>query len=294
MKVGFIGFGEAAYNLAFGLGKEGIGEIRAYDVMMEHEVMGKQIHARAREARVKLEPSAVEIAKWAEIIFVAVPSFSTLDVCRSIKDALNENQFYVDVSASTPTVKKQCWELVKSSGVLFVDAAMMGSLPKEKHKVPIIVSGNGAKRFEEMMSSYGMKISQAGENAPVGAASAIKLIRSIYMKGIAALMIEMLQAADAYGVSEQVISSIAASMDGTPFKSHLERLVTGTAIHCTRRAAELKGSIEMLHEAGLGSEMTEAAKIVHEKLQKFNFATRHAERKLTGWQEVIDEMREIK
>ena len=246
MKVGFIGFGEAAYNLALGLGKEGVGEIRAYDVMMEHEVMGKQIRARAKEAGVKLERSAVDVGKWAEVVFVAVPSSFTLDVCRGIKEVLRDDQLYVDISASTPTIKKQCWELVKSSGVLFVDAAMMGSLPKEKHKVPIIVSGNGAKRFGEKMLPYGMKISQAGENEPVGAASAIKLVRSIFMKGIAALMIEMLQAADAYGVSEQVISSISASMDGISFKCHLERLVIGTALHCTRRAAELKGSIEML------------------------------------------------
>lgn len=126
-----------------------------------------------------------------------------------IKDVLCEGKIYADVSASTPAVKEKIWEAVRDTGVKFVDAAMLGSLPKDKHQVPITASGNGADTLKEMMTPYGMKITTAGEKA--GAASAIKLVRSIYMKGIASLMIEMLQAADAYDVSEEVVSSIAKS-----------------------------------------------------------------------------------
>lgn len=118
---------------------------------------------------------------------------------------------------------------------------MLGSLPKDKHQVPITASGNGAEKFRELMTPWGMRITLAGEKA--GSASAIKLVRSIYMKGIASLMIEMLQAADAYGVADEVVASVSKSMDGISFTSHLDRLVTGSALHCTRRAAELKGSI---------------------------------------------------
>ena len=111
------------------------------------------------------------------------------------------------------------------------------------------------------------------------------------MKGIASLMIEMLQAADAYGVSDEVVASIAKSMDGTPFTSHLDRLVTGTALHCARRAAELKGSIAMLKEAGLTSEMSKAAKRKHEELIPYEFAKQYVEAKPAGWPEIIEKMR---
>ena len=137
-----------------------------------------------------------------------------------------------------------------------------------------------------------MKITTAGEKA--GAASAIKLVRSIYMKGIASLMIEMLQAADAYDVSEEVVSSIAKSMDNIPFTSHLDRLVTGTAIHCHRRAAELKGSIAMLEECGFSSVMTKAAKEGMEDMEQFDFAARYVEKKPDGWNEIIQVMKEEK
>lgn len=289
MNIGFIGYGEAAFNISLGLGQEGVTGIRATDAMMDHPVMGQQVSSRAQQANVTLVPSAVEVAQWADVLFAAVPSSFTLDVCREIKDSLRPGQLYVDVSASTPAAKESIWEMVQSTGVLFVDAAMLGSLPKDKHQVPITASGNGAAKFHEVMTPHGMKITLAGEKA--GAASAIKLVRSIFMKGIASLMVEMLQAADAYGVSDEVVASIGKSMDNIPFTSHLDRLVTGSALHCTRRAAELKGSVAMLSEAKLSSEMTTAAKHRLEALEPYEFAKKYVGRKPGGWQEIIETIR---
>lgn len=289
MKIGFIGYGEAAYNISFGLNKEGLKGIRATDAMMNDSVMGKQVHTRAEAAGVTLVSSNKEIAQWADLIFAAVPSSFTMDVCKDIESVLRPGQLYVDVSASTPSIKQAIWEQVKNTGVLFTDAAMLGSLPKDQHRVPITASGNGAEEFKKLMTPYGMKITLAGEKA--GAASAIKLVRSIYMKGIAGLMIEMLQAADAYGVSEEVVASISKSMDGIPFTSHLDRLVTGSALHCTRRAAELKGSIAMLGEANLSSDMTKATKQRLQDLEEYEFAKRYVDKKPSGWKEIIETIR---
>lgn len=289
MNIGFIGYGEAAFNISLGLGQEGLSGIRATDAMMNHPVMGVQVHDRAKQAGVALVSSAAEVAQWADVLFAAVPSSFTLDVCREVKDCLRPGQLYIDVSASTPATKEAIWNLIGGTGVLFVDAAMLGSLPKDKHRVPITASGNGASKFREVMAPHGMEITLAGEKA--GAASAIKLVRSIFMKGIASLMIEMLQAADAYGVSDEVVSSISKSMDGIPFTSHLDRLVTGSALHCTRRAAELKGSIAMLSEAELSPEMTTAAKHRLEALEPYEFAKKYVEKKPGGWQEIIQAIR---
>ena len=289
MNIGFIGYGEAAFNITLGLKGEGVTGIRANDAMMNHEVMGKQVHSRAEQADVTLIESSKEIAKWADIVFAAVPSSFTMDVCNEIKDCLRPGQLYVDVSASTPATKIAIWEAVKDTGVLFVDAAMLGSLPKDKHKVPITASGNGAEKFQELMTPYGMKITLAGEKA--GSASAIKLVRSIFMKGIATLMIEMLQGADAYDVTDEVVASISKSMDGIAFTSHLDRLVTGSALHCKRRAAEMKGSIAMLEEEGLAADMTIATKHRLEALEPYNFAERYVDSKPAGYQEIIEAIR---
>lgn len=292
MKIGFIGFGEAAYNISLGLKGEGVTGIIAFDKMAKDPVMGKMVTGRAAEAGVTLYDTAKEVAAESDVIFGAVPSSFAMDVCEEIKGVLGEGKVYADVSASTPSVKEKIWDAVKDTGVKFVDAAMLGSLPKDKHRVPITASGNGAALFQELMSPLGMKITAAGEKA--GAASAIKLVRSIYMKGIASLMIEMLQAADAYDVSDEVISSISKSMDNIPFTSHLDRLVTGTAIHCHRRAAELKGSVAMLEECGFSPAMTEAAKKRMEDMEAYGFAERYVEKKPDGWKEIIRVMKEEK
>ena len=289
MKIGFIGFGEAAFNIALGLGQEGITGIRAFDAMAGDAVMGKLVHSRAQEAGVELADTAAAVAAWADVIFAAVPSSFTLGVCEGIRPYLNAQKLYVDVSASAPNIKIQIWELIKESGVLFADAAMLGSLPKDKHKVPITASGSGAAAFKERMTPYGMRITLAGEKA--GAASAIKLVRSIFMKGVAALMIEMLEAATAYGVEEEVIASLGKSMDGTAFASHLDRLVKGTGIHCTRRAAELKGSLQMLADKNSPADMTAAAKHRTEALEKYEFAKRFVEKQPEGWRDIIGVMR---
>jgi len=289
MNIGFLGFGEAAFNIAFGLNQDRRQVILAYDAMQDHQVMGQLVQKRMEESGVEKKSSPEEVVDGAELIFAAVPSSNTVQLCQQVCGRLREGQFYVDVSASTPDAKKTVWGLVEPSGALFVDGAMMGSLPQNKHKVPIYASGNGARLFQQRMAPYGMNITYISQ-AP-GAASAIKLVRSIYMKGIGALMIETLQAADAYGVSQEVVHSISSSMDNISFEDHLKRLVTGTAIHAARRGKELVGSERMLAERGLNYCMAHAAKEKHELLTAHHFAEKYVTRQPQGWQEIIEAIR---
>lgn len=288
MIIGFIGFGEAAYCISIGLRDEGIRDIIAYDVMMTHSEIGKVIEGRAAKAGVALLASSAEVVKQADILFVAVPSSYAMDVCNEIYDYLKADQIYADVSASTPVVKEQVWNRIKDTGVLFADAAMLGSLPLDKHKVPIMASGNGAAALHELMTPYGMKITCASEKA--GDASAIKLIRSIFMKGLAGLMLEMLEASEHYQVSDQVVKSIGNSLDGISFQSHLDRLITGTAIHAKRRAAEIKGSIQLCDEALIKCPMTIASKEKHDLLATYDFPNKFQKVNPKKWQEILSLM----
>ena len=286
IKLGFIGFGEAAFNISKGLFAEGFTGIIAYDVMANQKPMCNSIYSRAKEAEVTILPNVGDVVKQVDVVIVSVPSSYTMDACHSIIQYLIPGQIYVDVGASTPEIKKQEWELVKVKGALFSDSAMLGSLPALKHKVPILASGNGASKFRDIFIPYGMKIDVVGELP--GEASAIKLLRSIFMKGIAALMIEMLEGSEAYGVSDQVINSISSSLDNISFKEHLDRIVTGTAIHAHRRAEELVGSIQLLEDVGLKYYMTEISKKGHNMLEPYNFADRFIDHNPNGWKEILD------
>lgn len=290
-KIGFIGFGEAAFCIAEGLNEEGLHGAVAYDTFKDHPVMGAQVNSRAAKAKVTLLDGAPAVAEAADVLFVAVPSSHALEACETARPALRAGQVYVDVSASTPSAKEQVWERIRGSGVLFADAAMLGSLPLDRHKVPIVVSGNGAQALIERMTPFGMRIEKVGDNP--GEASAIKLVRSIFMKGVASLMIETMQAAHAYHVTNQVVSSLAKSMDNIPFESHLNRLITGTAIHAKRRGEELKGSIQMLEECALDHAMTAAARRKHEQIEDFRFNERYSQGKPSGYGEIIEALLKV-
>ncbi|RDU38124.1 NAD(P)-dependent oxidoreductase [Neobacillus piezotolerans] len=285
VSVGFIGFGEAASELAKGLSTEGITNITAFDVMMNHDVWGEKIKAKAQEIGIELAADVRDVLKRSEIIFAAVPANNALEVAQTVKNDLNENTIYVDVSASTPKTKMEISTLITSVGSLFVDVAMLGPLPVYKHKVPIMLSGSGANLFTDTMGKYGMDLVNIGEEP--GTASAVKLIRSIFMKGVSALYIELLEAAYTYKVEDIVVKSVSKTMDAFNFEQTMDRLVTGSAIHAQRRAIELNGSIEMLAEMDLDSKMTSSARDKLEYFSKLNLKEKLNGDKPSNWKDVL-------
>ncbi|WP_437183552.1 DUF1932 domain-containing protein [Shouchella xiaoxiensis] len=285
LKISFVGFGEASYELSRGLKAEGIESIQAYDVMREHPEAGKQIEERAQRAGVELKRQLGDVLINPDVLFVAVPASKTIEVSESIQAQLQNKQvLYIDVSASTPRVKQEIEKNLTARHVKFVDAAMLGPLPVYQHKVPISASGTGADLFIEKMKPYQMNITRVGEKA--GDASAVKLIRSVFMKGIVGLYLETLQAAETFDVSTEVIDSLEETMDSHSFKDTLNRLVTGSAVHAKRRAFELQGSIDMLQEAGMDATLTAAAKAKLDELAQVASFEQGRETP-SSWQDVL-------
>lgn len=291
LKFGFIGFGEAAYCICLGLKETGFtGGVCAFDPMVDDPQMGPVIQTRAQAAGVTLLKTDETVIKGSEIVVACVPSGYTLAVCKSAAKHLAPGQLYADVSASTPATKRAVWAELQQTGALFVDAAMLGSLPQDKHKVPITASGNGAQAFYDAVTPLGMRVTLAGEQA--GDASAIKLVRSIFMKGMAALMLETTQAAKQYGVEEAVAASLGKSMDGIPFEDHLTRMLVGTAIHASRRASEVKGSIALCEEANVPSLMSAATVAWHERVAACQLGPQYSKARPESWRDVISDITE--
>jgi 3-hydroxyisobutyrate dehydrogenase-like beta-hydroxyacid dehydrogenase len=290
MRLGFIGFGEAAFELSTGLRQEGIETIFAHDVMVNHPTFGAQIKERASQAQVQILATPEDVLKQVEVVIVAVPADKAYGVSEELKPHLKKDCVYVDVSASTPEVKQNIAKNIEQNGVLFVDAAMMGSLPVNKHKVPILASGGGADQFISLMAPYGMVIRKVSGNP--GEASAVKLIRSIHMKGVVALYLELLEAAHSFNVEKLVLESLSDTLDGKSFEQTMNRLVTGTSIHALRRSIELDGSIQMLEASNIDSSMSKAAKEKLQHLAELNLREKFKGKKPERWLEVIEACKE--
>ncbi|KKK39191.1 3-hydroxyisobutyrate dehydrogenase [Mesobacillus campisalis] len=286
MHLGFIGFGEAAFELASGLKLQGLDNMTGYDPLWNMPAYRELIAIRSNKAGVTLVQTSKEVLEQSDLVIVAVPADKALEVSKQLKPYMEKGKIYIDVSASSPDIKKQMAAIIQQAGGRFVDGAMMGPLPVYKHEVPILASGDGADTFIEMMQPFGMKISKVSD-VP-GEATAVKLIRSIYMKGIAGLYVELLEAAHEFNVESLVIDSLSETINGRTFEETMNRLVTGTALHAVRRSVELGGTIAMLESVNIDSSMSKAAKEKIERLASLNVKEKFKGEKPEHWLQVIE------
>lgn len=207
-------------------------------------------------AGVQLLSAPCDVVRAADIIISAVPGGRALQAAETVLADLNEQKIYVDVSTSSPTTKGKIAELIAPVGAGFVDGALMGGLTLKRHKVPTLVSGSGAGKFIEMMAPYHMELEKVSDKA--GDAIAVKLVRSIYMKGVVSLEVEMLEAASKLQVEELVLKSISDTLDASSFVNMMNFLVTASAIHAERQTHEMADCMVMLHDLGIAPTMTEA------------------------------------
>lgn len=261
MKVGFVGFGEAASSIAAGLHDEGLKEIFCYDIMQDDPRGKENFDKRLTACKGCKMASAVEVCKVADIVFSAAPSNFAYSAAKNAVDGVHEGMIFVDVSTATPKEKKQICEMVEANGGLFVDGAMMGALLKDRHKVSMLLSGSGAVRMKEMMDPYHMRLKVVEGEA--GTATSIKFIRSITAKGLSALLIESLQTAQKFGVEQTIVDSFLDSF-GPDFIKIIDGYVSGAIIHAARREHEMLNVVDFLKSEGLPYTMAEATR---QKLQ---------------------------
>jgi len=257
-RIGFIGFGEAAFNIARGLIKEeGISKIIAYDKFLSEEPYSRLIKSRASEANVTLKKNMKETLNGVDIIFCAVSASMVVSIAEEAKQYLKSGQIYVDINAASPTAKQQASKIISTSGAHFVDVAVMGAVPAYGHKVPLYASGRGAREFSDILKKYHMDITYYGEK--VGRASALKMFRSIFMKGVAMLLLETIVSSHKYGVEDDVWTSIEETLMGSSTK-RINGWITRTVIHSERREHEMEEVVSLLQELNMDGTMSTATR----------------------------------
>ena len=157
---------------------------------------------------------------------------------------------YADLNTAAPQLKR---ELAEALPVQFADVALIGVVPSLGLATPALASGAGAERFAELFRPLGMPVEVVGPRP--GDAAGLKLLRSVFMKGIAAAAIESLEAAKAAGAEDRVHADIAAVI-GEPL---LERLLSGSQAHAARRVDEMDAAAAYVEELGVSPRVASAA-----------------------------------
>lgn len=250
VSIGFIGFGEAGFEIAKGLRSEGVTRMALY---ARHRT--DLLETRAAAAGVEVTPGLKVLSEKSDLILSVVPPGVSIEVSRDLLQYLKPAQFYLDLTSSFPEDMKSVAVMAKASGVYFVDGAMMGALPVHGHKVLIYVAGNHAATAARRLNAIGMNVKVVGREP--GQASAVKLILSVATKGFGSILVEMLLASHYFDVDDAVLEALEQFYT-KGLQAYIDRNVGSSAIYAGRRIVEMEASVKLLKHIGVDPIMTAA------------------------------------
>ena len=251
-RLGLVGYGEIGSTLGRGLRDAGLQQIASYDKYAFDGPYSSLIQSRAREAGVTLVHTNRELAEVSDLIFSVTPGSASLESAEAFAPHLDGRHTFVDFASATPKVKLGVAERLSATGALLGDGSIMGT-PLNGYTMLMISSGPAGQRVCDLLVPWGMQINFVGER--IGTASAIKILRSVLIKGIEALTDEMLLAARYYGLDEVVLASAAKTLT-RPWMDTVQSLTPSGVIHATRRAEEVEMAAEAVQDAGIEPIMT--------------------------------------
>jgi 3-hydroxyisobutyrate dehydrogenase-like beta-hydroxyacid dehydrogenase len=236
MEVAVLGLGEAGGRIAADLAAAGC-TVRGWDP------------ARRPEGVANAD-SDIGAVRGADVVLSVNAAAIALDAAARVAAELGADTLYADLNTASPQLKR---ELAAALPVEFADVALVGVVPDSGLATPALASGAGAERFAELFRPFGMPVEVVGSRP--GDAAGLKLLRSVFMKGLAASAIESLEAARAAGVVDRARADIVGVI-GEPL---LERLLSGSRLHAARRVEEMRAAAAYLTELGVEPRVASAA-----------------------------------
>jgi 3-hydroxyisobutyrate dehydrogenase-like beta-hydroxyacid dehydrogenase len=256
-RIAFLGFGEAAQSIAAGLkGKPGVEAIAAYDIRFADPEARPRLAAAAAERGVAPLETLDGIAT-ADVVLSLVVGAATRSVAAAAASHLKPGALYVDLNSVGPVTKSEAAAEIAAGKGDFVEGAVMARVPPYGEKVPILVAGRRAADAVAALNPLGMKLEAVGEEP--GQASALKMIRSVMIKGVEALLIEALSAAERAGVRERIVDSVQETFPGLDWRQVADYYIGRSFEHGARRVTEMTEAADTIESLGLPADMSRAA-----------------------------------
>ena len=240
--IAFVGFGEAArafldgWRTEFGFAAQ----VSAYDIKTNSPVSEVRAGKRADYSAAKVTGAATapEAVAGAETVFCVVTADQAHEAALAALPELVNGAWFFDCNSCAPQTKARTAEIVEAAGGRYVDVAVMAPVHPRLHRTPLLVSGPHATAAASALAVLGM--SARIHDGPVGSASAVKMIRSIMMKGLEALVCECVLACRRADVIEAVLEPLDDTYPGFDWKKRSAHMLERVMTHGVRRAAEMR------------------------------------------------------
>ena len=268
--IGFIGFGEAGSAIAGGLRSAGIDRLYAFDINADTPPFGPRIRQRAEASGTALLASPAELAEASDLVFSTVTSSAALDAARQTEPFLESRHMYADLNSVSPARKQEVGAVIVAAGAAFVEAAVMAPV-----------------------APFGMRVDVLATTT-IGAASAVKMCRSILVKGLEALMCECVLGASQYAADDHVFASVNESFPGIDWKKLADYMIGRVAVHGERRARELEEVAETLRAIGVEPIMAEATAKRQDSIARLGVSTRFGPEGPRTYRDLLDAINEVR
>ena len=259
-KIGMLGFGEAGSAFATALAAAGAG-VYSYDRCWDGDSAARE---RQRGTHPGIEFCTLpELLAEAKILLSAVTTDAALDAARSCLAGLGPGQVYCDLNSTAPRVKCELDELVSPTGAVFVEGAILGAIGVSGARTHILLGGRGARPLAEKLNALGLDTAAYSEQ--IGTASTFKMLRSVFSKGLEALLVEFLMAGRKAGLEQDLWREVTELLGGERFDRVARNWVCSHAVAHRRRRHEMHQVRELLDEMGMEPIMSEACERFFER-----------------------------
>jgi 3-hydroxyisobutyrate dehydrogenase-like beta-hydroxyacid dehydrogenase len=251
----FIGFGEAGQAIAAGLREAGVETIAAWDILFP-QPEGGRLKQAGESIGARLATSAEDAVRNSDVIVAAVTAASSLEAAQSVAPHLRGNPYYLDINSVSPGRKQETAKLLDGAA-RYVDVAILAPIHPARHRTPLLLAGPHSQSVMPLLlDELEMRGVIAGDE--IGAAAAIKMVRSVMIKGIEALTAECFLAASRAGIVDEVAASLSNNYPALDWAKVIEYNLERMASHGIRRADEMEQVAATLRELGIEPRMAEA------------------------------------
>ncbi|MGP4026977.1 DUF1932 domain-containing protein [Actinomadura sp. 3N407] len=209
--------------------------------------------------------SEAEAVAGADLVLSVNSAHDAVAALKAGLDAVGDGVVWADLNTASPGLKRELDAAAKAAGVRLADVAIMAPVPGRGLRTPMLACGDGAGDVRRVLAPLGASVEVV--DAEAGTAAGRKLLRSVFFKGLAASVVEALEAARAAGcedwLRENIVKELTAAGEGT-----VERLVSGTYKHAVRRAAEMEAAATMLDDLDVPPAMAAASRDLLTRLSR--------------------------
>jgi 3-hydroxyisobutyrate dehydrogenase-like beta-hydroxyacid dehydrogenase len=246
--IGLVGYGEVGRILAEDLRKQNV-KVAAYDIKLRSDQAGGALRDHASAHGVALKTSHADLAAHADFIISAVTASQAVPVAQACAPAVKKDAWFLDFNSASPGAKRRAAALIDGAGGCYVEGAVMTSILPYRIKVPLLLGGAGAGELAPLLVGLGFEAKVASQE--LGVASAVKMCRSVMIKGLEAMVIEAFTTARAYGVENAVLASLKETFPGIDWEKQGAYFFQRVIEHGRRRSEEVREVAETVREIGL-------------------------------------------